>query len=291
MWCPDGYLRWDEFREVCRKASRQFIMRRYGALKPRAEGAPVDHSVEGPAARRSKEHALANSLMSGALSEGLLSCISASGQPVRIKTKSFVPLVFADDEATVELKNYVPEMFTVDAATEEKFYGKTTPWHPTDWDEAPPTWWRVWERPLYLFIDDETGTILSPSETALMNFGDKFADQYDYAGNDLTDTPATRDDLKGLLLHELADARALAAQFEGQALCIRTDVADQYTASAFDDWKPEQVPAVGSGLEAAYRCFKDAYPNGRGETIWQEVEKVTGWSRRQIKRALKKFEG
>jgi hypothetical protein len=274
MWCPDGYLRWDEFRETCREAARKFLDRRYGVLKDRAEGDPVDPSVEGPYARKSKKHALANFLMSDALMEGILSCVSASGQPVRIQTKNFAPLVFADDKATKEI-----------------VCSDTSPWRPTDWDEAPPAWWRVWERPLYLFIDDETGTILSPSEAALKNFGDKFTAQYDYAGHGVPDTPATRDDLKGWLHHALADARALAAQFEGQALCIKIDAADQFTGSAFDDWKPEQVPAVGSGVDDAYRSFKEKYPNGRGSATWEEVERVLGWSRRQIERGIKKFEG
>lgn len=189
MWCPEGYLRWDEFRDVCRAASRRFLVRRYGALEIHTWGAPV------------------------------------------------------------------------------------------------------WSQPLYLFIDDETGAILSPSEVALQKFADKFADQYCYECHGKLDTPSTRDNLKGWLHFELSDARALASQFEGQVLCVRADVADQFTASAFDGWQPNDSTAVGAGLRDAYRCFIDAYPRGKETATWPEVERVTGYSRRQIGRAMKKYSG
>jgi len=274
VWCPEGYLRWDEFRDACRAASRRFLVRRYGAMKAHTWGAPVDHSAEGPYARKDKQHAVANWLMSVALHEGIFSCASPSGRPVRIETKRFAPTVFADDIATAEI-----------------FCSDTSPWRPTDWDDAPPAWWKVWSRPHYLFIDDETGTILNPSEVTLQNFADKFADQYCYECHGELDTPSTRDNLKGWLHFELSDARALASQFEGQVLCIRADLADQFTASAFDGWQPDNSTAVGAGLRDAYLCFTKAYPHGKGTATWPEVEKVTGYSRRQIVRAMKKYSG
>lgn len=47
----------------------------------------------------------------------------------------------------------------------------------------------------------------------------------------------------------------------------------------------------GGGLEHAYLCFRDAFPNGKGKATWPEVEAKTGYSRRQINRALEAFSG
>lgn len=46
-------------------------------------------------------------------------------------------------------------------------------------------------------------------------------------------------------------------------------------------------PMLGAGLEHAYRCFRNAYPDGKGKVPWHIVEKKTGYSRRQINRALR----
>lgn len=284
MWCPDGYRRWDEFRENCREAARNFLVRRYGVLKDREERAQADPSVEGPYARKEKEHALANFLVYGALMQGILSCSSASGHPVRIETKNFVPLVFSDDLATKEI-----------------FCSDSFPWQPTDWYEAPPAWWKVWERPLYLFIDDKTGTILSPSEAALKNFEEKFTAQYDYAGHGVPDTPVTREDLKGWLHNALADARALAAQFEGQALCIRTDAADRFTGSAFNEFSGDDNLAARQSRgrprkqEQVRAAYQELYPKGHGslskKKVLAEIEMRLGKSvsRPTLDRALKQL--
>jgi hypothetical protein len=58
-----------------------------------------------------------------------------------------------------------------------------------------------------------------------------------------------------------------------------------------DPYMPEQELIENSGLEHAYKCFHDAFPNGKGETTWSVVEARTGYSRRQINRALKLYSG
>lgn len=47
--------------------------------------------------------------------------------------------------------------------------------------------------------------------------------------------------------------------------------------------------ALGAGLEHTYRCFRDAFPDGKGKIPWSIVEKRTGYSRRQINRALRVY--
>lgn len=286
MWCPEGYLRWDEFRGACRTASRRFLLRRYGAVKVHTLGAPVDHSAEGPFARKDKEVAVANWLMAVALEDGIFSCASASGHPVRLETKQFAPRVFKNDIAVAEI-----------------FCSDTLPWCPTDWDDAPPAWWKVWMGPRYLFIRDETGVILNPSEAALQNFADKFADQYCYECHGEVDTPSTRDNLKGLLHFELTGARALASQFEGQVLCIRADVADQFTASAFDEFvgntvsqvevSAKQRPGRPRKQELALAALRELYPEGHKPSAKEgiaAIKRLTGVliSKDTYRRMLKK---
>jgi hypothetical protein len=46
-----------------------------------------------------------------------------------------------------------------------------------------------------------------------------------------------------------------------------------------------------SGLTHAYQCLIEAFPNGKGSATWDEVVTRTGYSRRTIVRAMKKFSG
>lgn len=48
-------------------------------------------------------------------------------------------------------------------------------------------------------------------------------------------------------------------------------------------------PVLGAGLEHTYRCFRDAFPDGKGKVPWSSVENKTGYSRRQINRALRAY--
>lgn len=52
---------------------------------------------------------------------------------------------------------------------------------------------------------------------------------------------------------------------------------------------PASEPAVGAGLEHTYHCFRNVFPNGKGKVPWHIVEKKTGYSRRQINRALRAY--
>jgi hypothetical protein len=45
-----------------------------------------------------------------------------------------------------------------------------------------------------------------------------------------------------------------------------------------------------SPLEYTYQCFVSAFPEGKGNTTWPEVQRITGFSRRHIKRAMEAFD-
>lgn len=86
--------------------------------------------------------------------------------------------------------------------------------------------------------------------------------------------------------------------FNNRSLAFNPDVITQLidefieeSGSCFEETPSvEELPDQGrSSLEDALRCFRDAYPDGKGKATWPEVEKRTGYSRRTLIRAFKRF--
>lgn len=48
---------------------------------------------------------------------------------------------------------------------------------------------------------------------------------------------------------------------------------------------------INTGIADAYNCFVSSFPDGKGAATWAEVERVTGYSRRQINRGIRLLGG
>lgn len=103
-----------------------------------------------------------------------------------------------------------------------------------------------------------------------------------------------------------ADVKRVITHFLGWALCWHADDIPKKTemifnamggefidfAKAWDqlDQGPRNVresAKVGSSLDFVYQCLIEVFPDGKGHATWAEIESKTGYSRRQINRALK----
>lgn len=93
--------------------------------------------------------------------------------------------------------------------------------------------------------------------------------------------------------------------FEGWALCWKNDILPEYLGDALQDlglvsdsWsyllksgsEASAMTPQKSGVERCRDEVLSGFPEGKGLNTWEQIESITGWSRRQINRAVLEFE-
>lgn len=81
--------------------------------------------------------------------------------------------------------------------------------------------------------------------------------------------------------------REALRSFDGWSIALDKKSLDEQISSRLEPSEPTR----GAGLQSAYDCYVAAYPNGKGNATWAQVEEKTGYSRRHINRALSEFGG
>lgn len=145
MWCPEGYLRWDEFRVTCMKAARKFFFER--VLRQSDEKTTDDSHSEFLRVFRLSQ-ATGRSWMVEALEDGAISCCSPDGICLRIDTQRLLStgLWGRDYDIEIELINCARD------------------WVPLSSEGEPPKVWLAAKlAPKPVFFDWETGMIAQPS--------------------------------------------------------------------------------------------------------------------------------
>lgn len=264
MWSPEGYINWGEFQWLCWRAAKLRWPTPVGYIRPLKENGSKDWENDNHFKAIATNRWLTHCVLHGR--HPVTSICSPSGQVLTASGQFFWRESYGYD-------NGHPASFALLSDVQGEhlafahFVGSAG----------------------FAHIDDSSGRILRPSFWKLGRL------------HCIKLFPRLGKKTNPSLEAQICNWH-FARRFAGWAICFeKTEMFASgeaflagFTAimSIPDDPMPtNQETLTSSGLEHAYECFRDAFPDGKVNATWPEVEARTGYSRRQIKRALDAFSG
>lgn len=267
MWCSQGYIHWGEFIWLCRRAAKLRWPTPDGYTAPVLENGELDWRND----NRTKAVLTSIWLRQSGI-QGIsprVSLCSPKGQTFAISSYFFeVTPVMPSHEGNPSLGIGNLNLLSDDPNEHRLFL-------------------RHFNQSVVTHLDSYSGQILRPALSFFVSLQLKL-----FFGR-----------LRRRNVHAVSAEIVrwrIARRFAGWAICFEKcdllsspqAMLDGFTKFWLELDDPCPDPShIGAGLEHAYLCFRNAFPNGKGKATWPDVEAKTGYSRRHIIRAIGEFSG